>query len=179
MKKKCLKRLGSIVFVVAIVCFGCTKAKVCHYGTAYNEATKDCECINYTQDDIPELLPDEYNSVGVVNKNFHYLVKEDWEYPYYSHEGDTILVYGWVWEAHPVASNEIIYVLIDQPSVPIGSSSHALQVVDLEQFIGICSIEEKCFVKGVLEFPRLQKDDDKDTQCHSVGYAIRVFDIHN
>lgn len=174
-----MKRIRFIVcFVVAVVFLGCAKTKVCHYGTTYSEDTKDCECLNNAQEDIPELLQDEYNSIGVVNKNFIYLVKEDSEYPYYSHEGDTILVYGWVWEAHPVASDEKHYCLIEQPSVPVGSSCGTLQVVDLEQYIGTFDLEEKCFVKGVLEFICSQEVDD-DEHCHSVDYAIRVFDVHN
>jgi hypothetical protein len=53
-----------------------------------------------------------------------------------------------------------------------------LQVVDLEQYIGTFDLEEKCFVKGVLEFICSQEVDD-DEHCHSVDYAIRVFDVHN
>lgn len=178
-----MKKLMLYMILFSITLVGCIKQKDCHYGMTYNLTTKDCECINYAPEEIPELSQNEYNSIGVVNKNFHYLVKKDADYPFYSHEGDTIHVYGWVFEANPTASEEKGYYLIDQPSVPIGSSCEALPLHNLEQYFGTFDGEEKCFVKGILEFPKSATDGGSigaDEQiCHSVNYSVRVFEINN
>ena len=178
-----MKEFMLFMFLLLITFCGCVKQKECSYGMTYNAATKDCDCINYAPEEIPELSQNEYNSIGVVNKNFLYLVKKDSDYPYYSHEGDTILVYGWVWEVHPVASDEKVYDLIDQPSVPVGSSCETLPLINLENFLGTFDGNEKCFVKGILEFPFSVMKGEKivsDEQiCHSVKYSIRVIEINN
>lgn len=178
-----MKEYMFFMILLLITFFGCAKQKECRYGKTYNPATKDCECTNYTLEDIPELSTNEYNSIGVVNKNFLYLVKRDEDYPYYSHEGDTILVYGWVFEAYQVASDWNGYYLIDQPLVPVGSSCETLPLNNLEHYLGTFNGEEKCFVKGILEFPESAINErsmasDEQT-CHSVNYLIRVFEISN
>lgn len=45
-------------------------------------------------DNVPALKHDNYNTVLAVNQNFYYASVDNKDYPYYSHEGDTIMFYG-------------------------------------------------------------------------------------
>lgn len=177
-----MKRNLFLSLIVLTILCGCDKKKECRYGMIYDSVSEECECQNLSLADIPELSHDNYNSISVINKNFSFLVKQDSDYPFYSHEGDTMKVFGWIWEKHPVASDKSSYVLIDQPAVPVGSSCNALNIVDLERFWGAFNEDEKCYVKGILEFPELLETRDitsGEQICHNVKYVIRIIEIKN
>ena len=90
------KTVGLFILAsIAVVLVSC-KEKSCGYAQMeYNPGTKQCDCIQFLDsENAPELKKNDYNSVLAVNQNFYYASVENKDYPYHSHEGDTIMFYG-------------------------------------------------------------------------------------
>ena len=111
----------------------------------------------YQSNEIPVLKTNDYNSCEAVCKNYTYLIcsGED-SFPYRSHEGDTIMVCGYIHEDWD--GNRHLFLIVDSPNNEnehkfllnintLGSSEQLPEEVD---------ISRKCYIRGRLAFGPLR-----------------------
>lgn len=167
-----------IILVIGgvLLVYGCNRQKECRIGMVYNSQTEDCDCFNRSVSEIPELSSDDYNSVLVLRWNFDYNVKSYTDYPYYSHQGDTIKVYGWFWE-------DIDTILYGDTAPWIGVDCPRLKLSSIQDFAGLFDKKDTCFLTGILEYPNhLDKKafTEPIEECFLMDdYMLRVVEIHN
>ena len=103
----------------------------------------------FSQEEIPELTLEGYNTCEAVVKNYKYLICDGQlgNYPFWSHEGDTIKVCGYFYEGWDGGN---LLPLYDCPDNQIGQ---------LCLYIGLAGIlpdgfvtSKKCYIEGVLCF---------------------------
>lgn len=184
------KTVGLFILAsIAVVLVSC-KEKSCRYADMeYNTVTKQCDCIQYLDSgNAPKLKKDDYNSVLAVNQNFYYAsVDHITDYPYYSHEGDTIMFYGNVDRmdfSYPDSTWVRLTIADASGFSGVGSRLYAecmrpqLEEVDLLN---------RCYLTGVLTFDGSHEhvdipisDPEADmSPCASRGFMFDIIDIHN
>lgn len=168
-----------VFLILLLLEVGCNRNNNCGYAEnshmMYNEQTKECECVNWDADNIYPLSGNHYNSISSVRRNFDYYVKSISDYPYFAHNGDTVLTWGFI-----IGDDE--NHLYEFPVIPIGGNgSPYLDIVGFNFFdnIDIC---DTFYVTGVIEFPSLSSEElvqKKSDQCFLVDYVLRIIDIHH
>lgn len=168
----------SVFILLLLLGTGCNRIKDCGYSEsthmAYNEQTKECECTNWDYSDICPLSETQYNSISLVRKKFDYYVKSMSEYPYFAHEGDTILVWGFI-------VRDDVNRLYESSEIPIGGNG--ISYLDITGFNLLDNVDanDTVYVTGVIEFPRLSNDKlvrKQSDQCFLVDYVLRIVEIH-
>ena len=117
---------------------------------------KQCEQ-PFQPNEIPALKTNDYNSCEAVCKNYYYLLCDgnQNEFPYWSRQGDTIMVCGYIYEDWD--GNRHLFAIVDSPNNAserkfllhintIGSSVQLPEEVD---------ISKKCYIRGRLAFEPL------------------------
>ena len=144
----------SVLIVSLFMFFAACKEKdhdiSCQYDMSYNPTTEQCECIQRLNSaEAPALMHDDYNTCIAVSQNFYYASLDNQDYPYYSHEGDTILCCGYAGHIYYAEEGAWAQFKLHDDSLPqngyiwIESESAKLNSIDLSQ---------KCFIKGTLSF---------------------------
>ena len=195
--KKCLTMMILAVLVLA----GCKKEKTgtcqCYDDQVYNAKTGECDCVQpFPESERPVLKTDDYNSWYAVRRHFIYKVKSDARkeaYPYYSHEGDTLLLCGWI--DHTPLENRTYS--LDSMMVKISllddSSSAALQNSSDETSYIACPVSllkhidigKKIYVRGTITFNLLTLNFDvpiampSPYACWFPEIAFKVLEIKN
>jgi len=152
MKKMVLLVIGTIIPLAFASCKEKDHDISCQYDMSYNPTTEQCECIQRLNSaEAPALMHDDYNTCIAVSQNFYYASLGNQDYPYYSHEGDTILCCGYAGHIYYAEGGAWAQFEFHDDSLPqngyiwIESESAKLNSVDLSQ---------KCFIKGTLSFGR-------------------------
>lgn len=101
----------------------------------------------FTQEEIPELTIDGYNTCEAIIRNYTYMVcdGELIDYPYWSHEGDTIKVYGYIHKA------QWIWLFDGFPLFPLYDGepdNHDLSIYG--QLPDTIDYNKKYYIEGVL-----------------------------
>lgn len=174
MKIKCF-----LLMFLVIVLFSCTKPIGCNMNELYeseqNIIPEKCDyCINYSSSEIPELLSDDYNDVVAVYRNFTYYVKQASEYPYYSHKGDTVKMYGFIVEK----KNDTLF-FSNHDAYPIGGSPIVIKLIDSSSLANNIDESEECLVTGVLDFPSTENMVFSDDKCQRIPFNFHVVEINN
>ena len=110
---------------------------------------KQCEQ-PYKSKEIPKLKQNDYNSCEAVCKNYTYLIcGSEASYPYWSHKGDTIMVYGYIFDGwggnrshFPLSNSTISHDIL----LYINAYDSPVQLP--EEF----DMSKKCYIKGRLDF---------------------------
>lgn len=129
--KKLLLAMALALFVLS----GCDKTRACQQP--------------FSQEEIPELTTEGYNTCEAVVKNYRYLICDGQlgSFPYWSHDGDTIKVCGYFYEGWDGGN---LCRLYDCPDNQIG-----------QLYLNIClggtppdgfDISGKCYIEGKLHF---------------------------
>ncbi len=110
----------------------------------------------YQSNEIPVLKTNNYNSCKAVCMNYKYLIcGSEASFPYWSHEGDTIMVCGYIYEDWD--GDRHLFPIVDSPNNAnerefllhinsIGSSVQLPEEVD---------VSKKCYIRGRLAFDPL------------------------
>lgn len=189
-----------LLIVVSFVLISCKeKQEVCQCDAdqAYNAETGACDCMQpFPESERPALLANDYNSWSAVKKHFTYKVRYKCPetYPYFSHEGDTLLLCGWI-DHTPlekrVYSKDSSFVKIslldDASSAVLKTSSNDDRYIACPvQLLEKIEVDKKVYVKGTLTFNRLNvgffeldSPADSDKDCVVAYYAFRVLEIKN
>ena len=143
-----------VVTITMVVVFVSCKDKdhdvSCQYDMTYNPSTEQCECIQkWNHADAPSLLLDDYNTCIAVVQNFYYASVGNIDYPYYSHEGDTLLCCGYVSSIHYTEGGAWIQFQLHDDS--LAQNGHVWVESDSAKFHSV-DVSKKCFVKGTLSF---------------------------
>ena len=164
---------------LVIILFSCTKPIGCNMNELYeseqNIIPEKCDyCINYASSEIPFLNHDDYNSTIVVERNFKYYVKKETEYPYFSHNGDTIKMFGFIME-----KTCDTLLLSNYKTPPIGGTYPMIVLIDTTQQSANIDNDKKCYVTSVLNFPSLCDISFSDEKCQQIPFDFYIIDIHN
>lgn len=169
------------ILVIAVLLFAvaCNKPTGCNMNELYeseqNIIPEKCDyCINYASSEIPFLNHDDYNSALVVEGNFKYYVKKETEYPYFSHNGDTIKMFGFIMEE----SGDTL-LLSNHKTPPIGGSYPVIVLIDTTLQSANIDKDKECYVTGILRFPSLGNISFSDEKCQQIPFDFYVIDIHN
>ena len=182
---------------------GCNKEKTetcqCDVDQVYNTKTGECDCVQpFAESERPAINTNGYNSWNSVCKHFTYSVKYKYyktAYPYYSHEGDTLLLCGWI-DRTPLEKRAYT---IDSSLVKITlfeDSSSAAKCTNYDEFFHfmVCPVtllekinaDKKIYVKGILTFNfqdvffgEMCSPSDPDKDCWFVRFAVKVSEIKN
>lgn len=129
--KKILLAMALVLFVLS----GCDKTGGCQQP--------------FLQEEIPELITEGYNTCKAVVKNYKYLICDGQlgNYPYWSHEGDTIKVCGYIYKEW---NGDHLMPLFDSPDNQIGQ--YYLYIDLVGTFSDDFDISEKCYIEGKLYF---------------------------
>lgn len=129
-----MKKYLLVMVLVLFVLYGCHKNSGCQQP--------------FTPEEIPELTADGYNTCEAIYKNYTYLIcGSEANYPYWSHEGDTIKVCGYIYKGW---NGNHLVPLFDSPDNQIGQ--HYLYIDMAGTFSDDFDISRKCYVKGMLYF---------------------------
>lgn len=115
-----------------------------------------CEPL-FNQNEIPLLKPNDYNSCEAICKNYHYRLCDgnQNEYPYWSHQGDTIMICGYMHEYWD--GNRGHFLLFDSPN----NANEYLFCININTYGSLVQLPEdvdiskKCYIKGRLYFTPL------------------------
>jgi len=101
----------------------------------------------FAQEEIPELTTDGYNTCEAIVRNFTYRCNDFRDYPYWSCEGDTIKVCGYIHKKH--------FGIVNSP-LPLydgESDNHDLFIHYVSgQLPDTIDYTKKCYVEGILFF---------------------------
>lgn len=192
-----MKKIFSILAIaVLLLTMACNKNKSCSFAMEYNSDTKQCECVQEViKEYVKPLDTTGYNSCNTLWDNLIYFSVDNKEYPYYSYEGDTIRVYGYI--SH--YQNSSVFFSSDSAFFKICVLSDSTEAMFPEQIDDGCYtkviscygddnqinnilLDEKCFITGVLSFSNppfgTYSDIIKGT-CSSAPYHLNITEIHN
>lgn len=111
---------------------------------------KNSGCLQpFTQEEIPELTANGYNTCEAIIKNYSYRICDGdlSNYPYWPHEGDTIKVCGYIHEA------QWIWLFDGSPFFPLYDGepyNHDLSIHG--RLPDTIDYNKKCYIEGVLYF---------------------------
>ena len=181
------KILTSVLVASFFVIFASCKDKSCSFeDMEYDSSTKQCECIHAPNLTPPKLLTNGYNTCSDIIDFFYGEVKDNKEYPYFSHEGDTLMVCGWLCNFESDRDSLNILMKIQDKPYNGGTiaESNTLNIhVEKNQ---LDSIENgQYYVRGVLTFTPLDIDYPiaspspySSTFCYAPYFAIKALEIH-
>ncbi len=120
---------------------------------------KSGNCSKYNQVEKPELIKDDYNTCKAVNLNFTFAVRNKTEYPYWSCEGDTLWVHGYLRLLGQMVFRDENYwnvQLFDEADTTSVSNSLPYFVnagIPVEMIeMDTVDLSCRCYLKGVLTF---------------------------
>ena len=194
------------VFILLLTVFsltGCNKEKTetcqCDVDQVYNTKTGECDCVQpFPESERPVLKTDDYNSWYAVRKHFTYSIRYKYPetYPFYSHEGDTLLLCGWMdhtpldKRVYSIDSSWVQILLLDDS---LSAASYISYDGDYESFIvspvpmlkGL-DMDKKIYIKGLLTFNftdlyfgYMCSPADPDHDCWNISFAVKVLEIKN
>ena len=151
----------------------------------YNSHTKQCECMQLLDiENAPALKHNDYNTVLAVNQNFYYASVDNRDYPYYSHEGDTLMFYGNVGRIE-YSYPDSTWVRLHFHDTYEGTGIRHSLIADCPrtQLNGI-DLTSQCYVKGVLAFGEITDhfqylNSLPPGTCESCMLRFDIVDIHN
>lgn len=181
-----------VIFVLSVIVslsfFACKEHdQSCLYELMeYNSHTKQCECMQLLDiENAPALKHNDYNTVLAVNQNFYYASIDNEDYPYYSHEGDTIMFYGNVGKVeHSYPDSTWVRLSIDDVSGGFGIGRSLIAECPVAQFEGIDTTSQ-CYVTGVLTFDLGTSHIEwpigalAPGHCETRRFFLNIVDIHN
>ena len=136
------------------------------------------QCVQpYQTNEIPTLKQDDYNSCEAIHKNFSYQLcnGNQNEFPYWSYQGDTIMICGYLYEYWD--GNRDLFTLFDSPD---NAREHELLIHI--HFIGSPAqlpeefdISKKCYIKGRLDFEPLYTNGSAYSIKPIIGDIQEVF----
>lgn len=145
--------MKTLQFLIAIcvLCFAAVSCeRSCDYDKEYNSRKLKCECIQeWDSDDAPALSHNDYNTCYTVLSHFYYASVGNKDYPYYSHEGDTIMCCGYANKIYYAENGAWAQISMSDDS--LAQSGIIWLEVDSLRLHSI-DIRQKCFVKGTLSF---------------------------
>ena len=135
--------------------------------------------------EAPALKHNDYNSILAINQNFYYASVDNRDYPYYSHEGDTLMFYGNVGRieySYPDSTWVRLTFIDAGGGYGVGRSLEAECLTS--QLEGL-DMSDLCYASGILTF-------DWETthvpvpigalepgHCKSRSFFFNIEDIHN
>lgn len=184
-----MKKIIRLFLITAVIAtlVSC-KDKSCYYDDQeYNSKTKQCECVQLLDiENAPALKHNDYNTVLAVNENFYYASLDNQDYPYYSHEGDTVMFYGnvggMVSYSYPDCTWVGFTVYDTNGGFGVGRS---LTVECLAAQLEGIDLTSQCYVTGVLSFDWNTSHIEWPIaalgpgHCVSRGFFLNIVDIHN
>ncbi len=197
-RSKVMKRLFLLLSAVFIF-ISCQKDHQCDIDQEYNTKTKECDCVqSFPESERPVLKTDDYNSWYAVRKHFTYSVRYKYleTYPFYSHEGDTLLLSGWMdhtpldKRVYSIDSSWVQILLLDDS---LSAAANINYDGDYESFI-VCPVpmlkgldmDKKIYIKGLLTFNFTDfvfdfccSPGDPEHDCWLKGCAVQVLEIKN
>ncbi|MCR5190165.1 MAG: hypothetical protein K6C07_01980 [Bacteroidales bacterium] len=187
-------------FFAVLFLLGCNKPIDCKYTTGidimeYDPVTKECDCVNNN----PLLTLDTgYNTWNDFKRYmvFYYRADKPYLYPYYSREGDTVRVCGWI--AHD-GSLSVAEDIEDSTLIQFDILDDSLSAMNAGRLTSICHIEgkkellenidheRKCYITGTITFnPRPHPDlpfyahpNEPWRDCVSASFSVRMIEIKN
>lgn len=144
------------------------------------------KCNNYNQEPKPELIKDGFNTCKAINRNFTYAVRNKSEYPYWSSEGDTLWVYGFMKVMGQMVLRDDSYWnirLFDDVDAASTNNTSAFFVnvgipVDMVEMDTV-DLSCRCYLKGVLTFDNRHWDiiGDDGSGCYFPQCGLLVTEI--
>lgn len=139
--------------------------------------------------DAPTLNANGFNTCIAVMGKYTYPVKKMKYYPYWSDEGDTIKVCGWIEHSNgnPIKASDsldLMFSMSDDSITALDSSYHG---AGLPFECAVClmdsiDLEKKCYITGTLSFDpkyKLIGGPPDFSSCVCPQYSIRVVKIEN
>lgn len=193
MKKVFLLLSAVFIFI------SCQKDHQCDIDQEYNTKTKECDCVqSFPESERPVLKTDDYNSWYAVRKHFTYSVRYIYPetYPFYSHEGDTLLLSGWMdhtpldKRVYSIDSSWVQILLLDDS---LSAAANINYDGDFSGFIASpvpmlkgLDMDKKIYIKGLLTFNftdlcfgYLCSPGDPWHDCWNTCFAVKVLEIKN
>lgn len=194
------------VFILLLTVFsltGCNKEKTetcqCDVDQVYNTKTGECDCVQpFPESERPVLKTDDYNSWYAVRKHFTYSIRYKYPetYPFYSHEGDTLLLCGWMdhtpldKRVYSIDSSWVQILLLDDS---LSAASYINYDGGFSGFIASpvpmlkgLDMDKKIYIKGLLTFNftdlyfgYMCSPADPDHDCWNISFAVKVLEIKN
>ncbi|MBQ4478111.1 MAG: hypothetical protein II945_05835 [Bacteroidales bacterium] len=188
-----------LLFSAVFIFISCQKDHQCKVYQEYNTKTKECDCVqSFPESERPVLKTDDYNSWYAVRKHFTYSVRYIYPetYPFYSHEGDTLLLSGWMdhtpldKRVYSIDSSWVQILLLDDS---LSAAANINYDGDYESFIvspvpmlkGL-DMDKKIYIKGLLTFNftdlcfgYLCSPGDPWHDCWNTCFAVKVLEIKN
>ena len=202
-KKERSNKMKKIILMLPVILFltACKeKPEVCQCDVdqVYNAKTGECDCVQpFPESERPVLKTDGYNSWYAVKKHFTYSVKYKYynSYPYFSHEGDTLLLNGWIdhtpleERAYSVDSTLVKISLFDDSVSAAKCTNYdeyfhyiACPATLLEKI----NADKIIHLKGTLTFnfndvffDEVCSPSNPDKDCWFVRFAVKVVEIKN
>lgn len=188
-----------LLFSAVFIFISCQKDHQCKVDQEYNTKTKECDCVQFfPESERPVLKTDDYNSWYAVRKHFTYRVRYKYPetYPFYSHEGDTLLLSGWMdhtpldKRVYSIDSSWVQILLLDDS---LSAASYISYDGDYGRFI-VCPVpmlkgldmDKKIYIKGLLTFNFTDlvfdfccSPGDPEHDCWYKSFAVKVLEIKN
>ncbi len=194
------KSVLSWIALAGLAFVGCNKPIDCEYITGtdimeYDPVTKECDCVN----NEPLLaLNTGYNDWGDFMRYmvFYYRADKPQLYPYYSREGDTVRVCGWIAHdgdlsvAEDIGDSTLVQFDILDDSLSAMNAGRLTSFYHIEgkkQLMDSIDRERKCYIDGVITFsprphpnpPMSAIHSDPKFDCITADFSIRMFNIKN
>ena len=135
------------------------------------------QCVQpFQSNEIPALKTNDYNSCEAVCKNYTYLIcGSEGSFPYWSHQGDTIMVCGYMHERWD--GNSHLFLLFDS-SNNADENKFYLNIdtygfsVQLPEEV---DMSKKCYIKGRLNFNALYTNGGPYYMIPAIGDIQELF----
>lgn len=174
-----------LITAVIAMLVSCKDKSCYYYEQEYNSKTKQCECAQYLNSaEAPALKHNDYNSILAINQNFYYASVDNRDYPYYSHEGDTLMFYGNVGRIeYSYPDSTWVRLHFHDASAETGIGHSLIADCPRTQLNGI-DLTSQCYVKGVLAFGEITDhfqylNSLPPGTCVSCMLRLDIEDIHN
>ena len=139
--------------------------------------------------DAPALNANEYNSCNTVMGKYTHPVKQMRNYPYWSDEGDTIKVCGWIEHSYgnPIKATDsldLMFFMSDDSINALDPSYHGggLPFESAVYLMDSIDLEKECYIIGTISFnPKFKfiGGPPDFNSCVCPQYAMRVVRIEN
>ena len=183
-----MKNIIRLFLITAVIAplVSCKDKSCYYYEQEYNSKTKQCECVQYLNSaDAPALKHNDYNSILAINQNFYYASVDNRDYPYYSHEGDTIMFYGNVGRIE-YSYPDSLWVRLTFFDTSRGNGvGRILEAECLTSQLEGIDMSARCYATGVLTFDFCSAHvawpiaSIEPGHCGSRGFFFNIEDIHN
>ena len=188
------------IFLAGTILMGCNRSVDCEYITGtdlmeYDPVTKECDCVN---NDSPLLALDTgYNTWHNLKRYmvFYYRADKPQQYPYYSREGESLRVCGWIAHDGDLSVAEDIE---DSTLIQFDILDDSLSAMNAGRLTSFCHVEgekellegidreRKCYITGTITFNSRPNPYPSEAtlpnpwrHCVSACFSIRMFEIKN